>query len=162
MDMRVNFAFVLIGFGALSGCAVPNVTPITSAPVEPQYTAAGQRLNADTSTQSEVRTFRETGGDKAEITGVPCVLQTPYYVTRVTTPAMVNLPSYAEKTTALDFSCTHEGKTVRKTLERINHTAEVRSGKWYVPGLLGAAVVTAATRAENSVFRYPPTWMTFK
>lgn len=160
--MRGKLALVLMGLGALSGCAAQDITPITSAPVEPQYTAAGQKLNADTSTLSEVRTFRKAGEGKAEITGIPCVLQTPYYVTRATTPALVKLPSYAEKTTSLDLSCTYEGETKKKTLKRINHTVEARSGKWYVPGLVGVAVVAAATKEENSVFRYPPTWMTFE
>ena len=119
-------------------------------------------MNSDTATLSEVRTFKKTGNDKTEITGVPCELSTPYYVTRVTTPALVKLPSYAEKTTSLNFSCTHDGNTRTKTLERVNQTVEARSGKWYVPGLLGTAVVAATTKQENSVFRYPLTVMTFE
>ena len=153
--------------GAIASCTpVPHVA-ITQAAIDPVYTPAGKALAANENFPNEVRTYSRVDGKRAEVAGVPCEVSTKYYSVKFTTPAIVNFPTYADKTPPATFECTLNGETKTEVREPVNITVLQKSSKYYVAGgLVGGALAQAAVSATNdpakSLFGYNQFHMTFK
>ena len=149
---RLKLTGVMAGVIALSGCV--QSIPIETPPVIPAYKSASRGLEANSLVATEVRAFSKESGKKAELKGVPCTIKSSYFDAEVITPAMVQLPSYADKTPPVELSCTYNEKIVTRTVAPYNQTVSDRTTKWG-GGLLTYVIVAAATKAEKSVFVYP-------
>lgn len=151
--VMARLVFATLGLAALAGCM--ETSEITSAPVKMSYKAAAKGLTANTIAETEIRTaVKGPDGKRVEKLGVPCSIDTVYYTAAITTPVKARLPSFAEKTPVLRIACVYEGKTYTSEARAFNKTASDRTAA-YGGGLLTAAIVSATTKAENSVFIYP-------
>ena len=90
----------------------------------------------------------------------------------MTTPAIVNLPSYGDGSPAIAVSCTYNGKTVSKTVSAYNYSQAQRANSATSAGaagggILGAVIVGAVTAATNKprpgdIYKYDVRYVEFE
>lgn len=129
--------------------------PVNSAPVNPVYKPAARNMAANSIESAYVRTFTRSNKGRTEIAGISCQLETPYYSAKVVTPALVRLPSYANRTPEVKTTCVRDGKAVAVKDKPYNKTVANRTNS-LGGGLLGLAIASASTNNANAVYAYNP------
>lgn len=107
------------------------------------------------------------GGGFAEISGVPCTLDSGLYSAAFTTPANVIVPDYGPNSPALFLRCVHpDGRAGSATVNMFNFTSQQRANSAIGTGLLGAIVIGAVNAAqtdnERDEFKYPAVFIQLK
>ena len=138
---------------AISGCT--NLQEITSPPVDVQFASNAAQQEVAGYWSTEVRTMVGQAPYSEELVGASCELTGTGFSASFTTPALVNLPHWAQTSRAVNVTCTLANvsgsknvtaynKTVSDINDRANSTA--REG-----GLIGAIVggIIAGSAARN-------------
>jgi hypothetical protein len=98
--MPMTFGRFLLVALALGACA-------RGAPIENQVTVTGANFgNVMGEARLAVRTFLpDEGGERREVIGAACELETSLYSTPFTTPVRLKLPNFGPQSPELDFTC---------------------------------------------------------
>jgi hypothetical protein len=110
-------AFVTAGLLMISSCSAPS--KITTEPVNARPTAAVSGLTPVGAARIDVRSFENVGVNGIRIkerSGAICTFNNPELTASVTTPAALNVPLFAGRTSALSYSCSYDGETVTGVL----------------------------------------------
>lgn len=96
----------------------------------------------------------------AELSGVPCDIDSGVYYAKISTPANLIVPDYGASSPAIFVRCTYNGKMGSATVNAFNKTNADLQGSAAGTGLLGAIIIgaVAANKRNDSVddFQYPP------
>ncbi|MEO0937873.1 MAG: hypothetical protein AAFY38_06940 [Pseudomonadota bacterium] len=108
----------------------------------------------------QVRTFGPSSdGSRAELSGVPCTLDSGVYKARFATPANVVVPDYGPDSPAIFVRCTTDTASGSQTVNVFNATTQQRMAGASAGGILGVIIVGAVTAAnvdnEKDEFKYP-------
>ena len=143
---------------------------ITQPPV--QYKAT-QKLGEKGVSSFTARTYLSKGGDRKELSGVPCKFVAPGFHATFVTPALVSPPDRGPRTPAGSITCTYEDaskleimKPVNKTVQQIEQSAAAAGAG---AGLIGGIVtgISASTQksrrdARLDIYGYNDVSVTFK
>ena len=97
-------AFAVLGVIGLAGCVAPGSAPPGVQTVRAERVSAAQAPLASGETQVVVRTFA-AGPSGQELSGVPCVAESPFFRAEFTSPARVLLPDFGAQSPSVSVTC---------------------------------------------------------
>lgn len=99
-------------------------------------------------------------GQRKELSGVPCTLDSGVYTASFVTPANIIVPDYGPNSPAIFIRCIVEDQSGSSTINAFNATTQQRMSNAAAGGILGVIIVGAVTAAkvdnQKDEFKYPP------
>ena len=127
---------------SVSGCM--SYKPIGTPPQKVAFSSETARVNVHKYSSTAIRTVREEGSKEIEVKGASCMITGTGYSARITTPALVELPTYHGKTDPVSVACWTPQRSAYKSVDPYNETLQrIRStqsstGGW--AGVIGTAI----------------------
>lgn len=140
----VGIALILI----VSACGAPPLD-VTSRPVDVSFSSKSATTGIEGYSAVGVRSYVKSDGKSVETSGVECSVKGSGFSTKVTTPGLVNLPDYGQKSRPVMFTCSYADsiKTVQSVPFNATSNANVQAGA--NGGILGALIMAGVNTARD-------------
>lgn len=137
---------------------------VKSRPVDVEFNSKSATTGIEGYTAVLVRSYGKSEGKSVETSGVECSVKGSGFGAMLTTPAIVNVPNYAQKSRAVMFTCSDgvSTKNVQSLPFNATSAANVQAGA--NGGLLGALIMAGVNTARDKSddeWAYPPVRVDF-